>query len=133
MTDPALHALLILTVVLAVLLLIASTAMLGRKLADLEYQREAGINGVRRIQAWINIRTHANRMGLGLAFLTTSILTLMDESLVMRTWVARILLVGVLAGYTVSSILDWLDERRQVRILLRESRAPAGGEREAHA
>jgi hypothetical protein len=35
-----------------------------------------------------------------------------------RTWVNRILFLVMLASYTISSILDWLDERKQVRLLI---------------
>jgi hypothetical protein len=123
MDDPILGWLLVVVGVLSLTLILASMATLGRKLADLEYQALAGINGVRRIQAWINARTHANRVLLGLTFLATSVLTISDIPLLARTWIGRVLFVLVLLAYTISSVWDWLDERRQVKILLAERRA----------
>lgn len=123
MDDDVLFWLLVGTVAVSLLLVMASTATLGRKLADIEYQYETGLNGVRRIQSWINVRMHANRILLGLAFLVTSILTLANAPDPVRIWVGRVLLLGVLLSYTVSSILDWRDERRQVRMLLRDEGA----------
>ena len=120
MVDPVLFVLLLLTTMLGVMLVVASSAAFGRILADLEYQYEAGLNGVRRIQSRINLRTHGNRILLGLLALVSGVLALSDVPDFWRIWVVRALFVFVLAGYTVSSILDWLDERKQVRILLRE-------------
>jgi hypothetical protein len=118
--DIALFWLLILVTAMSLLLVLASTAALGRLAADLEYQYAAGLNGVRRIQSWVNIRTHANRVILGLTFLVTGILSFTDAPILWRTWIGRVLFVVVLACYTVSSIMDWLAERKQVRLLLRE-------------
>jgi hypothetical protein len=118
--DIALFWLLILVTAMSLLLVLASTAALGRLVADLEYQYAAGLNGVRRIQSWVNIRTHANRVILGLTFLVTGILSFTDAPILWRTWIGRVLFVVVLACYTVSSIMDWLAERKQVRLLLRE-------------
>jgi hypothetical protein len=128
MDDPILGWLLVLVGVLSLTLILASMATLGRKLADLEYQSVAGINGVRRIQAWINARTHANRVFLGLTFLATSVLTISDIPPLTRTWIGRVLFILVLLAYTVSSVLDWLDERAQVKILLRENQSRTGQE-----
>lgn len=128
MTDAAaLLGLLIAATVLGVLLMLTSGAAFGRILADLEYQVAAGLNGVRRIQSHINLRTHGNRIGLGLFVLTTSMLTFADVDLTWRTWISRVLFLLVLASYTLSSILDWLDERSQVRLLLRERERDRGG------
>lgn len=126
MNDPVLFWLLIATALMSLLLILASSATLGRKLADLEYQHAAGLNGVLRIQAWINARTHANRVLLGIAFLTTSALTLADAPDLVRAWVARVLFILVIVTYTVSSVLDWIDERRQVHINLRHKQANEG-------
>ena len=120
MDDPVLFGLLILTTVLGVLLVLASSAAFGRILADLEYQYAAGLNGVRRIQSWVNLRTHGNRVGLGLLSLISGVLVFSDVPDIWRLWVTRSLFVGVLLSYTVSSLLDWRDERRQVRLLLQE-------------
>jgi hypothetical protein len=120
MDDPVLFWMLVGSLILSVLLLFASGMTLGRKLADLEYQYAAGINGIRRIQSWVNIRTHGNRVLLALAFLIVAVLSLTDAPVFWRTWVSRALLLLVLANYTLSSILDWIDDRRQVALLLAE-------------
>jgi hypothetical protein len=120
MDDPILGWLLIVVGALSVILSLVSMATLGRKMADLEYQIAAGLNGVRRIQSWINARTHANRVFLGITFLTTSVLSISDLPLYWRTWVGRVLFILVLLAYTISSVLDWIDERAQVKLLLRE-------------
>jgi hypothetical protein len=125
MDDPALFWMLVGSLVLSVLLLFASGMTLGRKLADLEYQYAAGINGIRRIQSWVNIRTHGNRVILALAFLFIAMLSLTDAPVFWRIWVSRALLILVLANYTLSSILDWIDDRRQVALLLAEQREQA--------
>jgi hypothetical protein len=128
MDDPVLFWMLVGSLLLSVMLLFASAMALGRKVADLEYQYAAGINGTRRIQSWVNIRTHANRVFLGLTFLIVTVLALTDAPVFWRSWVSRALLILMLANYTISSVLDWIDERRQVRLLLAErapeSRAP---------
>lgn len=125
--DLTLTFLLALSTALATLLVLTATATLGRKLAELEYLLEKGANGVRKIQATINIRTHANRVFLGLTFMVVGVMTLVDAPMLWRTWVGRILFVGVLAAYTVSSVLDWVDERAQVKMLLQEESLPNGG------
>ena len=120
MDDPVLGVLLMLTTVLGVLLILVSSAAFGRILADLEYQYAAGLNGVRRIQSRVNLRTHGNRVFLGLLALITGVLAFTDVPDFGRIWVTRALFVGVLLGYTLSSILDWIDERKQVRLILKE-------------
>lgn len=120
MDDPVLVGLLVAIIVMAMLLLLFSAATLGRKLSDIEYQRAAGVNGVDRIQAVINARTHANRVFLALTFLIVSIFGFVDFPPAIETWVARVLFLLMLGFYTASSMLDWIDERRQVRLLLKE-------------
>lgn len=115
------EALIVVGMVLAVVLVLASSMTLGRKVADLEYQIAAGLNGVRRIQSWINIRTHSNRIVLGLAFLVMTMMRFADVAPEWRAWIAYGLFTLVLGAYAVSSVKDWLDERRQVRLLLLES------------
>jgi hypothetical protein len=105
---------------MALLLLLFSSATVGRKLSDIEYQRAAGVNGVDRIQAIINARTHANRVFLALTFLIVSILGFVDLPPEIKIWVARVLFLSMLGFYTTTSVLDWIDERRQVRLLLKE-------------
>lgn len=120
MDDPVLVGLLVAIIGMAMLLLLFSAATLGRKLSDIEYQRAAGVNGVDRIQAVINARTHGNRVFLALTFLIVSILAFVDLPIEIKTWVARVLFLSMLGFYTASSVLDWLDERRQVALLLKE-------------
>jgi sterol desaturase/sphingolipid hydroxylase (fatty acid hydroxylase superfamily) len=114
-----LFVLLLAALVASIVLLLASGASAGRILADIEYQRAAGINGIRRIQAIINARTHGNRIFLGLAFLVICILALTDVPLGVRSWTSRILILSTLVVFTVSSVLDWFDHRRQVHLLLK--------------
>lgn len=115
-----LPALLIASITLGVLLLLVSGAAFGRILADIEYQYAAGINGVRRIQSRVNLRTHGNRILLGLFALVTGILGLTDLTIVWRTWVGRVLFLLLLMIFALASVVDWLDERSQVRYLLKE-------------
>jgi hypothetical protein len=121
--DPVLVGLLIAIIIMAMLLLLFSSATLGRKLSDIEYQRAAGVNGVDRIQAIINARTHANRVFLALTFLIVSVLGFVDLPPEIKIWVARVLFLSMLGFYTTTSVLDWVDERRQVRLLLKEKQA----------
>lgn len=119
MTDEIiLEGLLIATLLLSLILIVFSSAALGRKLADLEVQTEKGIQGAPRIQSRVNLRVHMNRLLLGLCFFLIPVLLLSDAPIGWRTWVNRILFLVMLASYTVSSILDWLDERKQVRLLI---------------
>lgn len=124
--DAGLSALLALMLGLGVLLVLTASAALGRKLSDLEYQIEAGINGIRRIQSHINVRVHANRVLLGLVFIATNVLTLADAPLLWRTWIGRVLFILVLVDFTMSAVLDWFSERQQVRLLLREKQQQVG-------
>lgn len=123
--DPLLVGLLAAIMGMSMLLLLFATAMLGRKLSDIEYQKASGTNGVDRIQAVVNARTHANRVFLGFTFLVVSVLGFVDFSPVIETWVARVLILLMLGFYTASSMLDWRDDGRQVRLLLREKQATA--------
>lgn len=113
-----LDGLLVLTLVFSVLLVLISAGTTGRKLADLEYQQAAGINGVRKIQSWVNIRTHVNRVFLGAAVLLMLSLSLAEAPLWMRLWVNSVLPMLVIASYALASSLDWRDERRQLRIIM---------------
>lgn len=108
------------TIALGLLLVLISGAAFGRILADLEYQLAAGVNGVRRIQSRVNLRTHGNRVMIGVFALTIGIMGLTALSIVWQNWIAGVLFLVVLAVYCSSSVLDWLAERRQVHILLNE-------------
>ena len=108
------------TVVLAVVLFGASGFAFGRILADLEYQLAAGVNGVRRIQSKVNLRTHGNRIMLAVFGLAVGIMGLTPLSILWQNWISGVLFIGVLMIYSASSIMDWMAERKQVRLLLRE-------------
>jgi hypothetical protein len=118
-----LNGLLVTTLLLSLVLIIVSSAALGRKLADLEIQVEKGIQGAPRIQSIVNLRVHMNRLLLGLCFFLIPVLLLADSPLLWRTWVNRILFLVMLSSYSISSVLDWLDERKQVRLLIAEEDA----------
>ena len=115
-------------IALGIVLVLASGAAFGRILADLEYQLAAGLNGVRRIQSKVNLRTHGNRIMLGVFALGVGIMGLTSLSLVWQNWISGILFLGVLTIFCASSMLDWLAERRQVGLLIRERRAGPKGE-----
>lgn len=108
------------TIMLALLLIGASSAAFGRILADLEYQIATGINGVRRIQSRVNLRTHGKRVMLGVFALVVGIMGLTSISLIWQNWISGALFLGVLAAFAVSSLLDWAAERRQMLLLIRE-------------
>jgi len=59
---------------------------------------------------------------LGLVGVAT-ILAFVDLPPVIETWITRTLFLVMLGSYTASSVLDWRDERRQVRLLLQEQQA----------
>lgn len=120
MNDGALFGLLLATIGLSLVLALTSMAAFGRILADLEYQHLAGLNGVRRIQSHVNLRTHGNRVLLGLVFLVLSVFVLIDMPDLWRTWAARVLLVLLLVAFAASSLVDWRAERQQVALLLKE-------------
>lgn len=109
------------SIVIAIMLILASTITIGRYLADVEYQKAAKLNGVRWIQAVINLRTQANRVLLALVVLTTSIFGLLDLDLTFRIWINRTALIIVLLAFFVSSLADWFAERRQLQILMQYS------------
>jgi hypothetical protein len=45
---------------------------------------------------------------------------LIDVQSFWRVWIDRVLLILVLVNYTVSSVLDWLDDRRLMALDLAE-------------
>ncbi len=123
MTEGALlFGLLLLTLGLSLILVLTSAAAFGRILSDIEYQHLAEINGVRRIQSFVNLRMHGNRVLLGLVFGTLAVMALIDMPELWRIWAGRVLLVLLLVAYAASSVFDWFAERRQVAILMREQR-----------
>jgi hypothetical protein len=124
MADPLLFGLLLAMAVAAAVLFLSAALMLGRKLDHLGYQLAAGINGVRRIQSQVNIRTHANRVALAAVALNCAVLVLVDVHPWWRTLVTLTLTTAVLIGYAASSVLDWRDEDRQMRMLLADDPEP---------
>lgn len=116
--NMTLYLLLVASLAAACVLILMSTAMVGKKLSERDYQRAAGINGTLRIQVGINVRTHLMRVFVGVTFTVFSVLLLADAPMVWRQWVNRLLFVLVPLGYVVASILDWLAEREQMRIEL---------------
>ena len=107
----------------SVALILVAAATLGRKLADYEFQVVSGINGVRRIQAYINMRSNVkpDLFSVWCISLTTT-LALTDLDIVYRTYISRFLFILLLALYTRSAVIDWFDERKQMRLLVLEDR-----------
>lgn len=112
------YGLSILGVVFSLPLIILSLMAVGKHYADLQYQKIARINGIRYIQSWTNLRTHFNRVAFGGAFFIISILIIFDVDIATRTIISRFLLIGVLALYLISSILDFFAEHKQLKIIL---------------
>jgi hypothetical protein len=115
------HALILLVVGLSIVLVIFSAATGGRKLADRDVMRLQGVNGVRAIEIRIKLRMAANRLILGLMFGLIGTLVLIDETASWRGWVSRIGLVSVLALFSVSSVIDWLDDGKQLRLVVTDA------------
>lgn len=115
-----LDALLIVSLGLAIGLACVALAALGRKIADLEFQIVRGISGVPRLQSWITIRSQIGNIGLGVVFTAINILLLAGAPEIVRMWVNRVLWTALLAVVLASAVLDWIAERKQVRILIAE-------------
>lgn len=111
--------LLILSLASACMCLLLSTAMVGRKIADLDYQKAAGINGTNRLQAIKELRTHGMRVIVGITFGVFAIGLLAPIPEPYRMLINRALFVAVPLGYVVVSILDWSAEKEQQRIEIR--------------
>ena len=113
-------------ILLSIFVIVGSSLSFGRILADLEYQYTAGINGVRRIQSRVSLRTHGKRILLGLFGLSVGIMGLTTADIVWQYEVAGRLLILVLLLFGFSSVLDWYAERESVRLLFleRESQRP---------
>jgi flagellar biosynthesis protein FliQ len=108
------------TLIAAILLIIVSSMMVGRVLADLEYQLATDINGIRRIESRVNRRTHVNRIVLGIAYVLTTILVLLEINPPTLLWVNRLVAILVLLSFTGTSVLDWFDARKQMEYLVQE-------------
>jgi hypothetical protein len=119
MDESILPILYYVSIVLSILLLFVSTAILGRQVGDLEYQIAAKTNGIRRTQSWVNIRTHSNRIVMAIAFLATAIIGLADLFYPYGPWIGRSLFILVIIVFTISSIMDWIAENKQVSMLMK--------------
>jgi len=124
--DDVLLALLIVSILFGIGLAFVSMAAAGRTLADLEHQAERGVTGSPRIQAWVNLRTSANRAAFGVVFVVINVLLLAGAPEIWRMWVNRILWTALLASFLLISVQDWVAEREQVRISLRAIMATKG-------
>jgi hypothetical protein len=121
--NDVLNGLLYASVAAGSLLILLSTAMTGRKLADLEYQQARGINGIRRIQAWTNVRTHAMRVVIGTSFVLIASLLLGNAPEPWRMWSNRLIFALLPAAYVGCSVMDWRAERKQMNLLIIEDEA----------
>lgn len=118
-----LQLLLVGSLIASFLLLLVSTAILGRKLSDRDYQRETGIDGTLKIQVIKEIRTHGMRVFVAITFGTFAILLIADAPMVIRQWVNRTLFLLVPLGYTIATCLDWIAEKQQQKIEIDAERA----------
>jgi hypothetical protein len=121
--DEILEWLLIASIVLGILLAFISTAAAGRTVADLERQSERGITGAPRIQTWVNLRASLNRAAFGVVFVIINVMLVAGTPEPWRMWTNRTLWTVLLASFVVMSVLDWLAEREQVRLGMRDMAA----------
>lgn len=112
----------VITILCSLVLVVIAAGMLGRDLADLEYQVAAGVNGIRRLQASINKRTHMNRILLGFVFILTSMISLTDLAPIWLVWVNRLSYLGLIMSFSASSVRDWYDEKKQMVYLVEEEK-----------
>lgn len=110
------------SLLLSIPLFIISLMAVGKHVADLQYQVAANLNGIRWIQSWINLRTHANRVAFAFAFTLTSVLGIFDVEYITRSWIGRVVFLIVLVAFLLSAILDWFAENRQLKILMQYSK-----------
>jgi hypothetical protein len=115
------------TILLSIFVIIGSALAFGRILADLEYQTTAGLNGVRRIQSHVGLRTHGKRILLGLFGLVLGIMGVTTLDIVWQYNVGGLLFILILILFGASSVLDWFAERESVRILLLERESYLAG------
>jgi hypothetical protein len=112
---------------LALVMAAVSLMTLGRKLGELEWLYAQKRNGISRIQAWQNVRTHGNRVLAGLVFLLVGLLTMMPVPTEVRMLVARVGFIAVIVLFTASSVLDWFDDRRLLRLQIEADERRGGG------
>lgn len=113
---------LVLWTVTALVALAVSMLALGGALADWEYLRERRLNGLRSIQAGANLRTQATRAIVSLLFLVIGVLAMLKAP--MAGEVGRWCLVVASVVLTAGSVMDWVDRRRMVALIIRQEHAP---------
>jgi hypothetical protein len=113
-------ALMVIWMLLSVTLVVFSSGAAGRKLADIDVMRLRGVNGVRAIAARVQLRTQINRIALGIAFGLLGLLVIAAVDPIVVRYVARVGLVGILTMFAVSSVIDWRDDREQLRLVINE-------------
>lgn len=118
--DDLLVVMLVITLIASIVLAMIGSMSIGRKVVDLEYQKARKLNGIRTIQTWINLRVQLGRVLLAVAFATTALMSLIDAPLLLRMWVGRGLFIVVIIAFAISAIQDWLDERKQMYIIIDE-------------
>lgn len=106
------------SLVLALVLFIMSCMSVGKHAYDLYYQILKDLNGIRWIQSWINLRTHGNRVLFAMVYGIAITLFLIEVNMETRAWVSRILFFCVLVIFAISSVLDWVAEAKQLKILI---------------
>jgi hypothetical protein len=121
--DEFLDGLLIASIILSTCLLLIAMAGLGRRLADWELQAERKITGVSRIQAAIAIRGQVGTVLLAFVFVTINIMLLIESPQIARMWVNRVAWTLLLTLLLVHAVVDWMAERKQVRLLIAEEDA----------
>lgn len=116
--EKFLNGILWLSVLISMPLLIVSLMAVGKHFAELQYQILRQLNGIRRIQSHVNLRTHGNRTIFALVYIVVAISGLFSVDMELRSWISRILFLLLLVAFTVSALLDWHAEHAQLRILL---------------
>jgi hypothetical protein len=122
-TDEFLDGLLIASIVLSTCLLLIAMAGLGRRFADWELQTERKIVGVSRIQAAIAIRGQIGTVLLAFVFVIINIMLFVESPQIARMWVNRVAWTLLLTLLLVHAVVDWMAERKQVRLLIAEEDA----------
>lgn len=114
------NVLVVTAIVLSVVLSMFAAASLGRKLTDLELLQLRNLNGVRLLEVHVKIRAQGNRILTALVFGIISVLILADAPVEWRVWCFRGGVALVLAAFTASAVLDWIVDRKQLRMVMTE-------------
>jgi hypothetical protein len=118
--DDVLTALLPISILLGVLTAFVATAAAGRTIADLERQQERSITGAPRIQGWVNLRITLTFMAFGVFFVIVNAMLWVGAPELWRMRVNRWGWTLLLASFLLTAVLNWIAERTQVRLSLRE-------------